>query len=208
MKQNVTILAKNPFTTRVKTRLASDIGAAAARGVYARLLYQTLNRLAPTPSNASLTLSLPSPQDRQFFEAAYPELEITQQALGDLGNKMHHALESAFQKGAHAAIVIGSDLPAMDWDLLDQAFEQIQEKVVVLGPSQDGGYYLVGMQAPGVNVFTGIPWSSDRVLPMTLAKIRGAGYQPAFLPEHQDIDFSSDLQAWQIELKRTRDQGQ
>lgn len=204
MKQNVTILAKNPFTTRVKTRLAKDIGEDAARGVYARLLYQTLNRLAPSRSSVSLTLSLASHKDRTFFEEAFPELEITQQASGNLGMKIDYALQSAFQKGAQTAIVIGSDLPAMGWDLLDQAFEQTREKAVVLGPSRDGGYYLIGMQAPGVNVFKGVPWSSDRVLVITLDKIREAGFQPILLPEHQDIDFASDLVEWQADLNQHR----
>ena len=202
MKRNVTILAKNPFTTRVKTRLGKDIGTDAARGVYARLLYQTLNQLVPSRSSVSLTLSLISYEDRTFFEEAFPELKITQQTSGDLGMKMDHALQSAFKTGAQTAIVIGSDLPAMGWDLVDQAFEQIREKTVVLGPSRDGGYYLIGMQTPGINVFKDIPWSTESVLVTTLEIIREAGYQPILLPEHQDIDLSSDLQQWQAELKK------
>ena len=204
MNHHVTILAKNPFTTQVKTRLAKDIGADAARGVYARLLYQTLNRLTSSRSKINLTLCLPSQNDRRFFEEAYPELEITQQASGDLGMKIHDALQSAFKTGAQTAIVIGSDLPAMGWNLLDQAFNQIQENAVLLGPSLDGGYYLIGMQAPGINIFKDVPWSSARVLMMTIEKIRAAGFQPILLPEHQDIDFASDLVEWQADLNQKR----
>jgi len=201
MKQNVTILAKNPFTTRVKTRLGKDIGADAARGVYARLLYQTLiNLVTSFQSKTRLTLSLISYQDQAFFATAFPELEITLQASGDLGDRMYHALAIAFQKGAQKAIVIGSDLPSMNWELLEQAFERLEEKTVVIGPSLDGGYYLIGMQAPGIDVFKDISWSSDRVLNQTLERIQEIGWQSSLLPEQEDIDLRSDLERWQASL--------
>jgi len=205
MKQNVTILAKNPFTTRVKTRLAEEIGENAACGIYTRMLYQTLNLLVSEPmADTSLTLSLFSPEDRDYFQAAYPELAINQQAGKDLGARIQHALQQAFHKGAHKALVIGSDLPFMHWDLLHQAFSLLRDKAIVLGPALDGGYYLIGMQAPGVDVFQEIPWSTADVLKVTLQKARAAGFQPLLLPEHRDIDHKSDLEAWQAGLMDRR----
>ena len=204
----MTVLAKNPFTTRVKTRLAGEIGEDAARGTYARLLYHTLNTLVSGPPHATgITLSLASPEDRFFFERAFPELAVNHQAPGDLGAKIQHALKEAFQHGAQKAVVIGSDLPFMDWDLLNQAFAEIRSETVVLGPASDGGYYLVGMQAPGVNVFKDIPWSSSGVLQMTLLRVRAEGYQPRLLPEFQDIDHLSDLEAWQAGLMQRNQSG-
>jgi len=205
MKQNVTILAKNPFTTRVKTRLAEEIGENAARGIYTRMLYQTLNLLVSQPmADTSLTLSLYSPEDQDFFQAAYPELAISQQVGKDLGARIQHALQQAFNNGAHKALVIGSDLPFMNWDLLHQAFFLLRDKTIVLGPALDGGYYLIGMQPPGVDVFQDIPWSSADVLKVTLQKARVSGLQPLLLPEHRDIDLKSDLEVWQTGLMSGR----
>jgi uncharacterized protein len=202
MNKNVTILAKNPFTDRVKTRLAKDIGRDAACGIYARLLYQTLFQLlTPFKPSTRLTLSLVSDRDRPFFAEAFPELEITIQSPGSIGEKMNHALKTAFDNGAQKAIVIGSDLPDMDWELLDLAFKKITRKSIVLGPARDGGYYLIGMQSPGIDVFQDIPWSTNHVLTNTLERIADHGYQPEFLPEFQDIDHEPNLREWQASLR-------
>lgn len=208
MQQNVTIMAKNPFTTRVKTRLAEEIGEDAARGTYARLLYQTLNTLTSEPeAGTSLTLSLFSPGDGDFFRIPFPELTISQQVGDHLGERLQHALHQAFHHGARKALVIGSDLPGMQWDVLRQAFDLLQDCRVVLGPTRDGGYYLIGMQAPGVDVFQDIPWSTAGVLKATMQKAREAGCQPILLPEKQDIDHRSDLDAWQAGLLKSRQGG-
>ena len=208
MRKNVTVLAKNPFDADVKTRLAQDLGVEQAKGVYARLLYQTLFSLLDKPEKeTSLTLSLLSSRDREYFTEAFPEFEITHQASwGDLGEKIHHALQQAFQNGAQKAIVIGSDLPCIQWKCLNQAFEGINERNIALGPCVDGGYYLIGMQSPGVNVFQNIPWSTENVLGLTLEKVQAAGYQHYLLPECQDIDFQSDLRTWQASLTKVGNQ--
>ena len=201
MNDRLIVFARNPFQPGVKTRLAHGIGQHAAQGVYARLLYSLLYRLVTDcPDDTAITLSLASHSGLKIFRTAYPELDVDHQCSGDIGVRMRTAIQKAFDEGAKRVVLIGSDLPEMDWALLHQAFSKINPDTIALGPTLDGGFYLVGMQAQVRDIFHDISWSTNRVLAGTITNIEAIGCRPALLPELPDIDLPEDWQRWRDQL--------
>ena len=201
MNDYVILFAKSPFNQDVKTRLAKDIGAEAAQGVYTRLFFETLSKLIGEASDTvTVNLHLAESKSKQYFGEAYPELLINSQCDGSFGKRMTHALESVFELGADRVVLTGSDIPGLDWDLIKQAFCHINDQNIVLGPTYDGGFYLIGMATPWRKIFKNIPWSTPDVLKILVENIKELGNEVFFLPKHRDIDNINDLRSWQASL--------
>jgi len=118
------------------------------------------------------------------------------QPAGDLGERLAGAFAESFRAGSTATIIIGSDCPDLSADVLIEAFTHLAEAPVVLGPAQDGGYYLVGLNRPVPELFHGIPWGTDRVLADSLAALHRCGCKAALLKPLADIDRPEDLPVW------------
>jgi rSAM/selenodomain-associated transferase 2/rSAM/selenodomain-associated transferase 1 len=121
---------------------------------------------------------------------------FSQQAGGNLGSRMQNALQAALDRGNRPAVLVGTDIPAMTAAHIKAAFQALNRHDLVLGPSHDGGYCLIGMNRP-LNVFQGISWSRPDVLARTLAEARRQGLTVAQLKPVNDIDTEADLAAWQ-----------
>ena len=197
MKRHLIVYAKRPLPGYAKTRLGAGIGAEQAAGLYARLLYGYLmDLLRADLGNTRVELSLASPADAHFFSAAFPELVVRPQIAGDLGQRMAASFAQAFTEGAEAVVLTGSDIPGLDSQLVCAAFDALSEAPAVIGPARDGGYYLIGMRAPGVFLFDGIEWSTERVLAQTEAAARSHGLRLAYLPELEDVDTGEEYDRW------------
>lgn len=197
MDKHLILVAKSPFGTNVKSRLAKDIGQAAAKGVYARLLYETIfTLLANPPSDVHLTLSMASAVGKPFFVEAFPELHITHQCQGNIGTRIGDAIQKSFHNRAKQTVLIATDHPGIPWEIINTAFQHTNQGTIVLGPSKDGGFYLVGMAAPGADIFHSIYWSTDQVLTQTLKNIQDLGLNSKLLETMQDIDRAEDWTAW------------
>jgi uncharacterized protein len=201
MTNQLIVMARNPFKSQVKSRLGKVLGTEVARGVYTRLVYETLLTLLSEQSgNIQITLTLEAEHGIPIFKEAFPELNVTSQCRGNIGKRMWHALQTSFDQNAEKAVLIGSDIPGIHWSIIQQAFDLIDEETIAIGPAQDGGYYLIGMQSPGQNIFQDILWSSNSVLAGTISNITQLGLMPGFLPTCLDIDFVEDLLQWQDQL--------
>ena len=105
---------------------------------------------------------------------------------------MSHAIMSALQHAEHA-VLIGADCPTLNADDLEMAFNELQQGTdVVLGPAEDGGYYLIGMSSDYPRLFENIPWSTHNVLAATEMHLRGQGLSWHLLPVRRDIDTAED----------------
>ncbi len=198
MKRYLIVYAKRPLAGYAKTRLGATIGAEEAAGVYARLLYAyLLNLLRAGFKETRIELSVASPADAPFFAKAFPELTVRPQVTGDLGQRMAASFKHAFEAGAENVVLTGSDIPGLDAQLVRAAFEALVDSPSVVGPASDGGYYLIGMRAPGANLFHGIKWSSGRVLAQTEQAARAQGLALTRLPERSDLDTADDYRRWQ-----------
>ena len=196
-KRRLIVYARWPHAGRAKTRLAKGIGAKEAVGVYARLLFGYLCELAQADLSAEIELSVANEEDKPFFEQAFPELAVCAQQGADLGARMRHSLEQAFADDCTQVVLTGSDVPALSSKIVAQAFEALETSDAVIGPASDGGYYLIGMRAPGYDLFTDMPWSTADVSALTRQRAQQLGITMAEVPTLQDIDTLEDLDAWQ-----------
>jgi hypothetical protein len=197
-QRHLIIYAKRPLPGYAKTRLGAELGDEAAAGFYARLLYGYLfDLLNANLGDIQVTLSVAAPADVPFFAEAFPELTVRAQVAGDLGTRMATSLERAFAQGAELAVLTGSDIPGLNAALINDAFQALARAPAVIGPAADGGYYLIGMRAPGADLFHDISWSTDQVLAQTEALARAQGLPLAKLPTLMDIDTVEAYRAWQ-----------
>jgi hypothetical protein len=195
------VYAKSPLPGHAKTRLGAAIGPAAAAGVYARLLYSyLLDLLRADLGETRVVLSVAAPEDGAYFADAFPELTVRVQVEGDLGRRMAASFERAFAAGAERVVLTGSDVPGLEYRSVVAAFAALLEDPLVIGPAADGGYYLLGMRSPGADLFTGVAWSTERVLEQTLARAAAQGLDVATLPQRVDLDTEADFVWWQDRL--------
>ena len=192
MRAALAVFLKAPRLGTVKTRLAAEIGGRQALRLYRVMVARTLASVRRTRLDATLWFT---PQD------AGPEMrfwlgdgwDLRPQASGDLGARLS-AAEHAVPLG-RPWIAIGVDCPRLTGELLQGAVDVILSGSVVLGPATDGGYYLVGGTTPLPELFTGMPWGTDRVLAETRARLERAGAPWRELPELRDVDTAAAARA-------------
>jgi rSAM/selenodomain-associated transferase 1 len=197
LNHHLIIYAKRPLPGYAKTRLGKGIGMENAAGFYARLLYGYLmDLLCGRLENATIELSVASLADVPFFADAFPELVVRPQGEGNLGQRMKASFKQAFEQGAGPVVLTGSDIPGLDSKLVRTAFTELEAAPLILGPANDGGYYLIGMREPHAFLFEGIAWSTERVLAQTTALARAQGLEIAYLPQLFDVDNVSEYEHW------------
>jgi rSAM/selenodomain-associated transferase 1 len=191
------VYAKRPLPGYAKTRLGAKIGLEESAGVYARYLYRCLLELVDMDCDElSIELSLAAPEDIPFFKLAFPEFQVNAQIGVDLGQRFAHSFRTAFDNGADAVVVIGTDIPDLNQTILQTAFKVLEEKAVVIGPDMDGGYYLIGTRHKTAALFRDIDWSSEFVFQQTERLIQTQGLSLHHLPTLSDVDTEADFQRW------------
>jgi rSAM/selenodomain-associated transferase 1 len=183
----------------VKTRLAATIGAEAASRLHREFLTTILARCGGLVERSVLAFTPPDRRD-EFLRIAGDRWQVEPQSDGDLGQRMRAYFESAFSRGAQRVLLIGADSPDLPRAFIRQALSQLAQVPIVLGPADDGGYYLIGMRAPIPDVFSAIEWSSPAVWQQTIARLRTLGCDFAQLPAWYDVDDASTLLRLQVEL--------
>ena len=185
----VAILARSPVLGHVKKRLATDIGASKALDCYRILLLNALKATRPFAT----TIWYEGSTD--VWDEIAPDHRLKEQPPGDLGHKMFTALVEG------AKLVIGADVPLMSVDYIDKALNHLTTpQDVVVGPTEDGGYCLIGMNEPHEYLFENVSWGSDRVLEQTLSRAREHSKQIALLPKLWDVDTIHDYQRWKRDM--------
>ena len=180
---------------KVKTRLASKIGNLNAGKVYHAFLLNLLKNLATCGEVRTIAYA-PAEKESQFRDLIRQEeldWSIQPQTEGGLGERMTRFFESQFESQHARVVLIGSDCLEVDSDTLEQAFALLNEKEVVLGPSFDGGYYLVGMSVFRPEIFRDIAWSTETVLAQTIERMTAEGISHGLLEQKHDIDHLEDL---------------
>lgn len=184
-------MLKAPRPGYVKTRLAREIGVDAATAIF-RVLVE--KQMAAIPSSWRSEVHV-APADAAAEMQAWLGSRHTYhaQSEGDLGQRLISAIAGAFERGAKTVIVIGGDCPDLDQTCLNEAAALLRRFDVVLGPTADGGYYLIGLTQPAPELFTDIPWSSSQVLAATVKRVQAAELKHALLTPKEDIDDLASL---------------
>jgi rSAM/selenodomain-associated transferase 1 len=192
MTPALAILLKAPRLGTVKTRLAAEIGARQALRLYRVMANRTLAEVRDAGLAATVWFT-PSDAAAEMRAWLGEGWDIRPQASGDLGMRLAAAAHAAPE--GRGWLAIGADCPRLEATLLRQAATIIMREEIVLGPSEDGGYYLVGGPTPLPDLFTGMPWSTSRVLDETRARLRRAGATWHELVTLRDVDTAEDARA-------------
>lgn len=184
------VFVKNKRGNNVKTRLAASVGHETAGRVYDLLLDSTRAAVREAEADVFVYYSEEVVPDDAW--AADGHRQAVQQA-GDLGQRMEQAFEALFKQGYDQVAIIGSDCPDLDTEHIEEAFALLNTHDAVIGPSEDGGYYLLGLKKSLPALFRAKKWSTDTVLRDTIQDMVNAGWELARLPVLNDIDTEEDL---------------
>jgi uncharacterized protein len=208
-KNAIIIFAKSPASASVKTRLRGLLSAETAGRLAEAFLYDTVEA-ALRLKEARLFLACSPGRRDPCFQALARRHRITliDQKGKDLGQRMAAAFRELSRRGFRRILIIGSDLPTLPAPHLRQAFRLLRRQEVVVGPSLDGGYYLIGISQQVPPIFDGIPWSSEEVFSITLEKILKAKVSCGLLPFWYDVDRPEDLRFLRLHLRLLHQEGE
>lgn len=197
MEQNLVIVfAKNILLGSVKTRLAKTVGDQAAFDVY-KYLVEITERETNAITNAHVHIYWSD----VIIPQKWSEKEKFVQSGTDLGERMMNAFKSGFDKGYKHIIGVGADLPDLSSKIIEQGLSALENNDTVFGPSEDGGYYLIGMNQMIPCIFENKPWSTDNLLEITRNELEKNGYSVHLLKELNDVDTLEDLKKSSISDK-------
>ena len=184
------IFYRNPELGKVKSRLAATVGEERALAIYLKLV--SFTRAVTSVINCDRVVYYSEFIDR---EDSWPNDDYFKhlQNGDDLGSKMKHAFEASFSQGYKHVCIIGTDCLELTSDILNEAFETLKKKDVVVGRAFDGGYYLLGMNRLITTVFTNKNWSTNTVYSDTIDDLKRYRFSYGILPTLNDVDNESDL---------------
>lgn len=189
MNKALLIFVKSLIYGRVKTRLAATVGNDSAIKIYQQLLVHSHAVFKNICADKIVFYS-------EFIEEDVwknHEFEKEIQRGNDLGERMKNAFITAFEKRYEKVIIVGTDCPRIDEDILEIAFTKFDDHDIIIGPSTDGGYYLLGMKKAEPFLFENIKWSTGSVLKETISRCIKKNWSYFVLPELTDIDEEKDL---------------
>jgi uncharacterized protein len=188
------IMAKAPQPGAVKTRLSPPLDSADAARLYECFLRDKIEAVRGI-AIAQPVIAYTPPGAGAVFRRLAPGFELVAQRGDDLGSRLSNAFDRLFEEGYTGVVALDSDTPTLPAEIMRRAAERLAaaRDDVVLGPTEDGGYYLVGLRRPHRELFQGIAWSTPRVMPQTLRRVRDRGLRAFLLPEWFDVDTAEDL---------------
>jgi rSAM/selenodomain-associated transferase 1 len=183
-------MARHPQPGRVKTRLARVLGAEEACALYRAFVLDLADRLRALPYDVCWAYWPPTAP----FADLVPGARCRPQEGRDLGERMVQAVSAEFEEGGRPVLVVGADAPHLPTASLAEAARALDAGTdVVLGPAEDGGYYLVGVRVPVPGLFDGIAWGTAGVLAATVARAGAAALTTHLLGTSFDVDEAPDL---------------
>lgn len=194
------VFAKHWTPGTVKTRLAVALGEPLAAEIYYELLATTLTRFAGMADRCIIAYT-PDEHSKAFAQLA-PGWNVAPQSAGDLGRRLATFFQEQLAAGCPKVVVVGADSPHLPLEYVAAAFSALDSRDVVLGPTDDGGYYLVGLKDAAPPIFHDIPWGTAAVWRETIARLEHANPSPAVLPAWYDVDRPSDLERLATDLTR------
>ncbi len=200
LKNWIVVLAKQPIAGQSKTRLARDIGVERAQALAEAFVLDTLE-LTANQADAQVMIAFAPKKAHSWFAEHAPAAELVPQPETTFGERIQAAMVEAFQRGAERCVVMGMDTPHLGPSTLTSAFAALDQADACIGPSEDGGYYLVGVREPQPALFIDIPWSTPAVRSTTLQRASQAGLRLRELQLEVDVDDGEDLKALQAILR-------
>jgi len=196
----IILFGRYPVPGKTKTRLVPVLGPAGAADLQRRLtekIFQTVRSFS-SHRDIEVEFRFESGNKCKMERWLGPGVILSSQGTGDLGKRMRTAIFEAFQSGCRRVVLLGTDIPEVNIDHLKPAFYALSEHGLTLGPSTDGGYWLIGLKHP-VDLFENINWGTETVFDKTVALAKRQGLKVHLLEQLTDIDTEEDFQKWSSE---------
>ncbi len=199
--QRLLVFARLPELGQVKTRLAAEIGADRALAIYESMLRDLIASIGPSTPDVEIEFLWPPTPNANgaALRRAFAQHAVAMQTGATLGDRLAMAFsERFFFHRTQKIIAIGVDDPLLPRELIDHAFALLDSCEYVLGPAEDGGYYLLGCRAMSFepSVFQDVAWGTPSVLQTTIDRIAATERTLALLPQRFDIDTAEDLERY------------
>lgn len=200
----VIMFVKSPEIGMVKSRLAASVGEDIALDLYKCFVSDMMEMLSRSEYPLNIFFHPPDSK-RKIMQWLGDEHTLFPQAGDDLGERMKNAFTMVFSQGLQRIVLIGSDSPNLPSLLIDKAIVSLKDHDAVVGPSLDGGYYLIGFRADTFlpQVFDRIPWSTSEVFLQTTDVLKKAGHRFHVLPAWRDVDTFDDLKSLFLNSRNT-----
>jgi len=195
------VVAKRPAPGHTKTRLTPPLHPDQAAQLYESFLFDTLDLIRQVPLARRLIAYLPQGEEA-YFQTVAADFELLLQQGASLGERLDNALTHCLTNGYSKAVIMDSDSPTLPAACLIQAFDALDSADIVLGPCDDGGYYLIGLKHPAPRLLREVPMSTPTVTQDTLVLARQTGLSTALLPSWYDVDTVAELAQLTRELSR------
>lgn len=187
------IFIKYPEPGKVKTRLGAELGFELAADLYRLFIEQTLEIARKSLLRKIFVAYEPKERKNEFREIIPSSFDFFAQRGETLGDRMRNAIDYVLNKSAENVVILGSDSPTLPSEFLGRAFRALNTRDLVLGPSEDGGYYLIGMKYVYQELFEDIEWSSSSVLQTTVDRAKELRLNYQLLPTWYDVDDKQTL---------------
>jgi rSAM/selenodomain-associated transferase 1 len=202
-KNALIVVAKRPAPGKAKTRLSPPLTPELASALYECFLFDTLDQMKQVSDVRHMIAYLDEPD---YFQRLAPDFELIPQQGHDLGERLDNALTACLARGYERVVIMDSDSPTLPPDYLAQSFEVLSDGAdVVLGPCDDGGYYLIGVKQPTPRLLREVHMSTPTVAAETMALARAENLNLITLPTWYDIDDVASLSRLLKEIE-TQDQ--
>jgi len=202
-RNRLIIFTRYPETGKTKTRLISLLGAEGAANLQRKMTEHTLKQMKTVSASDEITVEIRYDGGNEEMMRGWlgSDYEYNFQGSGDLGYRMLRAFEDAFKTGAANAVIIGTDIPDITGADIERAFAALRQNNMVLGPAEDGGYYLIGLQKLSLlsgieRIFSGMAWGRRDVFHKTLTTAKEIGLEVSILDQRKDVDRPEDIAVW------------
>ena len=194
----IIVFTRFPVEGKVKTRLAKNMGNKFAVSFFRACAEHTFKELLKVEEMGSDLFLFCSEENEieQVMKWVGNNFNYYSQQGADLGLKMYNAFDTVFKRGYKNVIIIGTDAPDVSMNIIQSAISVLDNYSVVIGPANDGGYYLLGFKSKLIDLFSGIEWSTNSVFDNTIKKLNNSKVNYFVLDELTDIDTLEDLQNW------------
>ncbi|WP_353931327.1 TIGR04282 family arsenosugar biosynthesis glycosyltransferase [Okeanomitos corallinicola TIOX110] len=198
-KQHIIIFTRYPEPGKTKTRLIPALGDMGAASLQKQMTEHTLSQVRKLTTTSAITVEVRFSGGSCELMQNWLGLDLLykNQGEGDLGQRMMRSLTDAFANNCEQVIIIGTDCPGLDCQILISALEKLQGCELVLGPAIDGGYYLIGLRQLVPELFSNIPWGTAQVFSQTVEIAQKLNLSSAYLSSLADVDRPEDLIVWQ-----------
>ena len=199
----IIVFARLPVKGRVKTRLAKELGIDVATSFYKVCAEHTFKEILKFDSTQVVPFLFFSEESEidEMRNWTKNKFRYYSQKGHDLGERMSNAFNTIFDAGYRNVILVGTDAPGISAELITDAFSQLKDYNCVIGPSEDGGYYLMGLKQKLFYLFNEMEWSTNAVFSRTIERLKQRNHDYALMQKMIDIDTKEDLKKWSDNYK-------